>query len=409
MYKVLIADDEAIIRQGIALLFEEIPDFEVVGLAEDGEMALEMTFEQEPDLLLVDINMPFLNGLEMLEQIFAQYPEASVIIISGYDDFEYVQRALRMGVMDYIKKPIMEEEFVKIMEKAKHVLDEKYSKRQLTSWAYRQVKQNRSALQENFLNKWVNRRLSEEEVYEQLGYLEISIPDPYVVTVMKFQKSMDAGNTEKIESNDRLIYFTCQNIVQEVYAAVSEIISFWSEVGELIVLSKRISPEKWESLKQKLTTEVEKCVNVRVAMSYKNGTGIMMVPDVVKSAVRQLSLQNQYSSIVLQAMQYMEKEIHNPELSLQSTATKLFISTNYLSRKFKQETGDTFVAYLTQMRVHRAMELLKNPELRICDIAEMTGYSSQHYFSNAFKKLSGISPIEYRKTILKYDGDLYEK
>ena len=85
---------------------------------------------------------------------------------------------------------------------------------------------------------------------------------------------------------------------------------------------------------------------------------------------------------------------------MQSVANTLFLSPQYISRLFRQETGDTFGAYLTRKRMQEAMRLLQSPNLKMYEIAQKTGYTTQHYFSSAFKKALGISPIEYRKNIL---------
>ena len=95
MYKVLIADDEEIIRRGIAHFLKKDPDIQVVAQAEDGEMALEQAMEYHPDLLFVDINMPFLNGLDFIEKLKTVQPDALILVITGYDDFKYAQKALR--------------------------------------------------------------------------------------------------------------------------------------------------------------------------------------------------------------------------------------------------------------------------------------------------------------------------
>ena len=86
----------------------------------------------------------------------------------------------------------------------------------------------------------------------------------------------------------------------------------------------------------------------------------------------------------------------------------MFVSPQHLSRIFKQETGDTFGAYLAQTRVQKAMVLLRDPKLKMYEIAAKTGFSSQHYFSSSFKKLLGISPVEYRKTVLGNSRDKKE-
>ena len=99
-FKVLIADDEYIIRRGIRSFLEQYEEFQVTAEAEDGEMALELARQEEIDVYLVDINMPFVNGLQFIEQLREIHPKALVVVITGYDRFEYAREALRLGTFE---------------------------------------------------------------------------------------------------------------------------------------------------------------------------------------------------------------------------------------------------------------------------------------------------------------------
>lgn len=107
MMKLVIADDENTIRKGLKALVESFYlDIEIVGTASDGIEALSLIVQTKPELILVDINMPRLNGLDLIEKIHEELPRSKVIIISGYDQFDYAQRALKLGVFDYLLKPV---------------------------------------------------------------------------------------------------------------------------------------------------------------------------------------------------------------------------------------------------------------------------------------------------------------
>ena len=134
MYKVLIADDEDIIRRGLAGMVSEHPSLQVTAMAEDGEIALEKVKESHPDLMLVDINMPFLDGFEFIEETKKILPEVVIIIITGYDDFEFVQKALQLGAADYVLKPIMEEPFFAVLDKAVSRLDRLEKSKRFMHW-----------------------------------------------------------------------------------------------------------------------------------------------------------------------------------------------------------------------------------------------------------------------------------
>lgn len=118
MWKVLITDDEPKIRKGLRKIIQSFDiELDVVGEAEDGEMALELAKELKPHILLVDINMPFLNGLAFIEEVYKILPQAIVIIITGYDDFHYAQKAIKLQVFDYVLKPVNPKELKDIISK----------------------------------------------------------------------------------------------------------------------------------------------------------------------------------------------------------------------------------------------------------------------------------------------------
>ena len=107
MYRLLIADDEESIREGVAdFVRQNCPEWDVAALARDGREALALAREILPDAVLTDITMPHMNGLEFLESLSDLLPEAKLLVLSGYDQFEYAVQALRLGVSDYLLKPL---------------------------------------------------------------------------------------------------------------------------------------------------------------------------------------------------------------------------------------------------------------------------------------------------------------
>lgn len=401
MYKVLIADDEDIIRRGLARFVEQDSEFRVVAQAEDGVTALEAVRKERPDLALIDINMPFLDGLKLTEQILQAHPDMIVVIITGYDNFQFVQKALRLGVFDYILKPVKEHEFFPLLERVKEKMAERRSNQKYLDWAREQLERCRSAIVEKFMNRWIYGHLDEVEFQERIRYLDLSLPEEYTVAAIRLQAKFDPSSSLKdIEWDDNLLYFACQNIVQELYGEFSETTCFRTTLGELVVISKYVPEQRWEMLQARILEAVDRCLNVEMIIAHIAGLGVMTIPEMVERVIRQLDSKKQYSEIVQLTLQYVERELADKELSLREIAASMFISPQHLSRVFKLETGETFGAYLAQMRVQKATVLLRDPSLKMYEVAERTGFSSQHYFSSSFKKLLGISPVEYRKNIL---------
>lgn len=411
MYKVLIADDEAIIRGGLARFVESDPEFRVVATAEDGRAALAMAREHRPDLALVDINMPFINGLALTEQLLALEPDMVIVIISGYDDFTYAQNALRLGVMDYVLKPVMEDDFFDLLRRVKTRLAETRGRQRYLSWARDQMERYKPSLVDHFFQKWSARQLDALEVEEQLRYLGIDIPQQYEIMAIDLRDDYEQQSDGQPEEvwDENLLYYACQNIVEELYSAQTQPLSFRDQKGIMMVLSAQLANDRAQQLMQNIRETVERYLPVKVTMARASGSGVSRVPDVIDKAMAALEDQIQYSNVVTNALQYVDRNLSNPELSLQMAANALFISPQHLSRVFKHETGDTFGTFLAQARIRRAMALLRQPKLKMYEVSSRCGYSSQYYFSSTFKKALGLSPNEYRKNILGYGGEKSEK
>lgn len=118
-YKILIADDELIIRNGMMKLISSFElDLEIIPQAKNGAEMLELAKIYKPNIIIADINMPLINGLDAIKEIYKQDKNIAVIIISGYDKFEYAQKAIDLGVISYILKPFSNEDFKDVLIKA---------------------------------------------------------------------------------------------------------------------------------------------------------------------------------------------------------------------------------------------------------------------------------------------------
>lgn len=401
MYKVLIADDEDIIRRGLAGMVSQHPKLEVVATAEDGEIALEKAKQTHPDLMLVDINMPFLNGFEFIEETKKVLPDVQIVIVTGYDDFEFVKKALQLGVADYILKPVMEDPFFGVLDKMIAKLDSMEKSRKYIDWLMSRIEQNRPAMINNFFREWIRSNMDPLEIENRMQYLKIQLPDPYWMTILHLRSDpnrRDKGSAAQWD--DDLLYFGCENIAKEVFESYDGALTFQTEDGALAVVSKVLPEQQWEELKQKLIPPIEECLCVKVELVQRQGSGIAQFPEIYEQTMQLFHSQHRYSEPVTQAIALINKQWGNSDLSLQSMADTLFLSPQYLSRLFRQETGDTIGGYLTRKRIQEAMRLLQNPGLKMYEIAQKTGYTSQQYFSSAFKKALGISPVEYRRNVL---------
>ena len=125
------------------------------------------------------------------------------------------------------------------------------------------------------------------------------------------------------------------------------------------------------------------------------------MPHAMDEAAEEMEQLAQSPSLMRDVRAYMDAHFMEEQFSLQEVAEKMHVSPQHLSRVFRRETGITFMEHITRLRIRRASELLAQKEIRIYEIAEQIGYSNQHYFSSAFKKVLGVSPMEYRRSMKK--------
>ena len=171
MYQIFVVEDELLIRQSIRRMVENMGEpYVCCGEASDGEMALSMMQELMPDIVLSDIRMPFLDGFELISHLKKVMPWVRVIIISGYGDFEYAQKAIRLGVDQYLLKPVRQQELVKaITELGESIERDKRAQGSVEGFDPDDV---HAALYQRFMKELLHGGLTTSQALEQAGLLK---------------------------------------------------------------------------------------------------------------------------------------------------------------------------------------------------------------------------------------------
>lgn len=396
-YRALVADDEYIIRRGIISFLERHEDFEVVAEAEDGEMALEAAQTAMADVYFVDITMPFMNGLEFIAALKKIQPEALVIIITGYDRFEYARDAIRLGAFEYLLKPIQEDDFEKMLNSLRKALGKRRTEAHYLKWANKKLMENRSKLISDLIQKCVDGRLTEDEITNESEYLKVEIPEEYtmVLVSVEYQENEDIKRTW----NDDLIFFAVQNIAKEMFAWVEYEISCQDDYGNVVLIVQRNEAADLADKADHCVQILKSYLPVKSELVWEDGAGRENLGTAYQNAVRKMESLTGGHGIIQEVRTIIEENYGREDFSLQDVADEVALSAQYLSKMFRREMGCTFVDYLTNLRIRKSIDLLHNEELKMYEIAEQVGYSTQHYFSSVFKKKLGISPNDYRKSI----------
>ena len=364
MIKVFLVEDEAIIRRGIKKNVEwEKNGFEFVGEAGDGEYAYPQILKTEPDILITDIKMPFMDGLELSHLVKKILPNTKIIILSGYNEFEYAKEAITIGISEYLLKPVTAASLTAVLRKVKEeIREEKEKSRLLERYFVSYEKYNA------FLDKTdytgVDRKLIQDFLKLGSAGEEGMFIDEYLAAVG--------------ENNYRSLLLR-QYMTIDIFFCVQEFLKGGS------VCADEIPPELGDiKYIPKIVVSEEQTV------SYLKELFAFAISE------RDRVSGNRYGSLIDTAKQYLAEHFESNDVSLNTVAAQVGVSSSYFSSIFKQETGQSFVEYLTKLRIDKACELLRCTTLRTAEIGERVGYNDPHYFSATFKKVTGVSPKDYK-------------
>ena len=544
MLKTFLVEDEVVIREMIKKMIPwEQYGFELAGEASDGEMALPLILKSKPDLLITDIKMPFMDGLTLCKLVKKELPDIKIVILSGYDDFNYAKQAINIGVEDYLLKPITKNAFIERLEEIHNRYEhEKTQKEYYEKFKLEMQEYERNASRD-FFESLVRADFDLEEIYRRADRLNLDIvAEAYNILIFTPDASDSSCNSaegysdweaevhKKIENyflshpvamlfrhqvfsyailvkgqRDTIKKNTCecvetiQKIMEETRANVDWFVAVGEEADRLSrikqsyhtaartyafrylydghilyynmleqVKENSADTSKTEAVQLKnvninalnpeilqkflssgLEDEVDSFVhdyfhaigrepmkslvfrnyvvlNVRFSVlsflkkigyddtelsreetddvvkktSQSTEASVAYAEEVLKRAIaiRDENAGSQNRSVLKQAIDFIDGHYMDEEISLNRVAHAANVSANHFSALFSQNMGQTFIEYLTSLRMDKAKELLRCTSKRSSEIAGEVGYKDAHYFSYLFKKTQGITPSEYRKT-----------
>jgi two-component system response regulator YesN len=409
--KVFLADDEIVVREGIRESFpwDETP-YTLVGEAPDGEMALPMIRDTNPDIVITDIRMPFMDGLELCRMLRLQMPWIGIIVLSGYDEFEYARKCIQLGVREYLLKPINAMELRAVLDKVSLQLQEERKAIEHAASLRARMENGGKFLKEKLIGSLFAEEAAEEDAYnvlKQLSSMGCPVPAPYYVVI-------DAA-------------FSPTGTGQEAAGALAEtsggiVHTSSSKNGtRLLVLGKTAEDAEEQAyvFASSLARELERsgCDGIRVGIgeivnepekilqSYKSARHIrhLLVQRTEEQpiilGVREMGEMNDdkhVSSMISEAKLYISQNYSNPNLMLQDVAEAVNMSKSRFSTVFSQQSGQSFTDFLIYLRLSKAKELLRGTDQKSLQIAREVGYNDAHYFSYIFKKNTGLTPSDYR-------------
>lgn len=395
MIRFLLADDEAQIRRGLRGLLTQIlkDDAEVEFVeAEDGVDAYDKAVAQSPDILFLDIHMPRLKGLDLVEKLNALGRDWIVVIITGHDEFEYARTALSLQVFDFLLKPVPEAQFRSVVAKARKELDKRREERRFVDWSKDRMVQQRGVFRETLLQDWIEGRLSWTEFERSAGYLELTLPARPSLLLVAFtdRGSQAAGPWLSAERNR---FFTP---VRQTALAFPGSLAFEDTRHNVVLIVDSEATGGWRALADLLGETLEDNLAAPPPIEGLDRDRPEDLPEAWTRLVGLLAGSRAEGGLVQGAQAFLETHYRDPDLSLEAVADHLRITPNYLSRLLKASTGRSFVNFLCHLRMDKAKVLLEDPRLRVAEVAERVGYRDQNYFCRHFKTVTGKTPKAWR-------------
>jgi len=238
-YRFLIIDDEPVVREGISNAIDwEAHGFELVGACRDGREGLQAVEELRPDVVLTDICMPFVDGLELAAAIGEEYPAVRTLLLTGHDEFEYAQAAIKLKVQDFLLKPITAEELRGVLDALRIELDEERASRNRLDRLVEQVQASLPVYRERFLNRLVQDSLPEGERTRALELLDLHLPGPAFIALVVDPDAPPNSETgaESAEFDGRLVALAVHDLVHRAVEGIPDSVSFSTPREESVVL-----------------------------------------------------------------------------------------------------------------------------------------------------------------------------
>ena len=543
MLKIFLAEDEVIVRETIKRMIPwDDLRIELVGEAADGEMALPLLIRQKPDLLITDIKMPFMDGLTLAKLAKKELPELKIVILSGYDDFNYAKQAISIGVEEYLLKPITKNALIERLSEIRSRYEHEKTQKEYYEKFQREMQVYEKNSNRDFFEALVCGSMDMMEVYKKAEKLGLDIvAEAYNILIFTMNSEEDfsgqkegyseweAESLEMLEDffsdNTSAMLFRCnifsygvlikgqketidentKSCIDEIkkildrkeqkrqwFVAVGESVERLSQLQKSYHSASRAFSQRYlygenilyydemelmehrsgqadtndnaylknvdvnalnpailqKFLSNGLQEETENFVkdyfyaigqepmeslvfrnyvilNVRfsvlsflkslgcdteemepenteeiLAESGKNiESAITYAKKMISQAItiRDQNSGNKNRSILKTAVDFIDEHYMDEDISLNTAANVANVSSNHFSALFSQNMGQTFIEYLTTLRMNKAKELLRCTGMRSSEIAGEVGYKDAHYFSYLFKKTQGMTPSEYRK------------
>ncbi len=399
MYKLMIIDDEPLVLSAISKFIQEnFPSLIEIHTYEDSQTAL-YNFQSVPaDIVITDIRMPFMDGLQLIQEMQKISQIFIPMIVSGYGEFSYAKKAMQLGVAYYLLKPI---DYIEL----KQNLTAAIYKLQQNQLIYKQSIHSKENQELFFINLTRKQITSEKELIDT--YNKLHLP---------FSLSKCSGIITRINVLSTIVSYhydletfsnICENFVR-MYLHPQYVctISRTSSHYDLVLIQPEITDGDYQEICRQAEALLQLKINIQTLGTFSSLFSFIsdhktadVLTDFSDYAISEKSNTINYHDCIKLAIAYID-EHYAEDLTRETVANAVHVSNSYFSTLFKQETGVNFLNYLTEVRMKKAITLL-NTNMKIQDIGKAVGYNNQGRFLVNFRNYTSYTPGQYRRDVLK--------
>lgn len=402
MYKVLLVDDEYYYREALKNTVSwEFCGCQICGEANNGRMGVEKAKELRPDIILADVNMPFMDGLQMIEEIQKTLPDTMFALITGYGEFEYAKRGMELGVKYYVVKPVDDQELMKNLSRMVQELDARKEQKNeyasLRFWADKNARENqRKFLEmllagndeittERFFYECENLRMPIQNGGYAVCCLRVTVGSPINPTVLEWEEKIKKMLEEESDT---------QNYVLHCSPKCMRILFF------------DMAPHEWDEIRMRaLMQRLQiKCMHEMVCTVVAGvGCYCLDYTEIPTSCAEaeEAMIMITTSDLIMRMLQYIHENYADPDLTLHKIAEALYSNYSYLSAQFTKELGMSASQYISRFRMTKAANDLRSGKDNMVQIACDVGFTDVKYFYRCFKKEFEITPYQYIEMLRK--------
>ena len=443
MMKILLAEDEKYDREIVKhIIYENFSDELQIFEAKNGREAIELSESIRPDIVIMDIKMPGIDGIQALKEISASLPNLYSIILTAYDYFDFAKEAVKINVKEYLLKPFAKEEIIEKVSIGIQFVKKEQNKRRSEIEDKEKIYTLLPVLENQLSDLIINDKLIGVDYGMYLRCLNMNFINSYamVISIKDKYDYTDISRNEKDQIKMKIGDYI-KEYINRKYKCIGNYM-FYEELTYFI----QIENEDTEDFKNleidiafNLRREIKKRFNVsiraglgeiynsveHIVESYRQATkclvynsdnvNIIHINDINENMLEDKFVKHNYAGSILidvkenkiknvnkiklklfEDVKNFIKENIKTELELEKVASNFGLSVYYFSRTFKEVTGTNFSDYINKCRINIAKELLSNGEMNVKEVCYKVGYNDPNYFSKVFKKYEGVSPVNYK-------------